>query len=158
MKKETILVTDIPARISHDLQSSCGHRIQWVAADAAVRIPKETVKSFLHPGFFSAAGKIYPSLKALCAKALDKGGHLYMDIYGREVFCVAELFPCFDSYDYANETRHYRWFFIKEDGRLTRVYHTDGRNTLTVTEDVRDLEDKCREQMQKQGWLEICEQ
>lgn len=154
MKKETCCVTDTTVKISHDLRSDRGRQIQWVAADGTVRIPNGTDKSFLHPGLFFAAGKVYPSLNALRVKALDPDGYVYQDIYGREVFCFAELFPCFDSYDYANETRHYRWFFIKENGRLTRIYHTDGRNTVHVTEDLRDLEDICLEQMQAQGWLE----
>ena len=60
---------------------------------------------------------------------------------------------CFDSYDYANETRYYRWFFIKEKGKLTRIYYADERNRIQVTEDVRNLENKCLEKMRKEGWI-----
>ena len=64
-----------------------------------------------------------------------------------------ERFPCFDSYDYAHENRYYWWLFIKEKGKLTRIYHADGTHKIQVTEDVRNLEDKCWQQMKKMDWL-----
>ena len=115
-------------------------------------LPEETKKEFLYPGIFTAAGRAYPSWKALCVEQ-DETGHFCKDIYGRDVFCMSERFPCFDSFDYANETRRYRWFFLKEKGKLTRVYYADERKKIQVTEDVRDLENNCREQMQQLGWL-----
>lgn len=152
MKQEIIHVTDTHASINHDLRCDGGREIQWIGADGTVRIPEETIKDFVYPGLFVAAGKVYTSWKSLCIKQEDSD-FLYKDIYGREVFYDAELFPCFDSYDYANETRHYRWFFIREKGKLTRVYYTDGRRQIQVTENVRNLENRCLEPMQKLGWI-----
>lgn len=152
MKQETIHVSDVHAGIDHELRWDGGRQIQWVAPDGSVRIPEERRKEFLYPGIFTAAGRTYPGWKALCVEQ-DETGHFCKDIYGRDVFCMSELFPCFDSFDCANETRRYRWFFLKEKGKLTRVYYADERKKIQVTEDVRNLENNCREQMQKLGWL-----
>ena len=88
---------------------------------------------------FYRGRKGYPNWKALCIKC-DEDGVLCKDIYGRDVFYMSERFPCFDSFDHANETRYYRWFFLKEKGKLTRVYYADERNIIQITEDVRNLE------------------
>lgn len=144
-------VTNTSVKIDHDLQTNSGQQIQWVRPDGTVRIPEEQDRIFTYPGSFTAAGRKYQNLHFLCVGV--GSGPVYRDIYGREVFCVAKRFPCFDSYDAMYETRHYRWFFIKESGRLTRVYYSDGRNRIQVTEDVRDLEELCREQMEAYGWL-----
>lgn len=151
MKNETVQVTDTNVKIHHDLRTDIGKQIEWVAADGTVRTPEEQDRIFAYPGSFVAAGRVYPNWKALCAQKVS--GPVCRDIYGREVFCVAKLFPCFDSYDYLYETRHYRWFFIKENGSLTRVYYTDERPQLRVTEDVGNLENDCREQMEQYGWI-----
>lgn len=150
MKK--IRITEKHAGIDHELRWDGGREIYWAAPDGTTRIPEETQKTFVYPGPFMAAGKPYVGLRALRAQQ-DETGHICKDLYGREVFYLWERFPCFDSYDYANENRYYRWFFIKEDGKLTRIYHADERKTLEVTEDVRNLENKCREAMEKMGWL-----
>lgn len=150
MKK--IHITENPAGIDHELRWDGGREIYWVAPDGAKRIPEEVKKTYAYPGLFMAAGKPYAGLRGLLAQK-DETGYLGKDIYGREVFYISELFPCFDSYDYANENRYYRWFFIKENGKLIRIYHADERNTVEVTEDVRYLENKCREVMEEMGWL-----
>lgn len=152
MRNGTIHVSNTHAGIDHELRWDGGRKIEWVRSDGTIRIPEEKNRDFLYPGIFTAAGKVYPNWQSLCIRK-DESGHFCRDIYGREVFCMSERFPCFDSYDYANETRRYRWFFIKENGRLIRVYYADGRNKIQVTEDVRDLENKCREQMQELGWI-----
>lgn len=92
---------------------------------------------------FVAAGRHYAELKLIQEK--DAGGSWYLDMYGRRVLCVLERFPCFDESDYLYENRYYRWYFLFENGRLTRVQHTDGTPTVTVTEDVSDLERRCWE-------------
>ena len=152
MEKDRVYVSDIHAGIDHELRWDGGRQILWVTPEGGTRIPEERNREFVYPGAFTAAGKVYPGWKALCSD-WDGSGCLCRDIYGREVFCISELFPCFDSYDYANETRYYRWFFIKEKGKLTRIYYADERNRIQVTEDVRDLENKCLEKMRKEGWI-----
>jgi len=153
MKHEKIHVSENHAGVDHSLRWDGGRQIEWVAPDGSVRIPDEERKEFRYPGVFTAAGRAYPCWKALCVKQ-GNSGYLWKDIYGREVFCLSERFPCFDSYDYANENRYYHWFFIKANGKLTRVYYADERDTIQVTEDVRSLENRCREPMQETGWLE----
>lgn len=152
MENNKIFVSDTHAEIDHELRRDDGKQIEWVAPDGTVRIPEEGKKDFPYPGDFVAAGKAYASWEQLCVEK-EENGCVCKDIYGRKVFYMAERFPCFDSYDYAYEKRYYRWFFLKQNGRLTRVYYADERNQIQVTEDVRNLENKCREQMQNLGWL-----
>lgn len=152
MEQKHIHVTDTHAGVDHELLWDGGKKIQWISSDGTVRTPEEKNKTFLYPGLFFAAGKPYTSWKSLCAST-DDSGILAKDIYGREVLYIFELFPCFDSYDYANEDRYYRWFFIKEKEKLTRIYYADERHKIEVTEDVENLENKCREYLQKAGWL-----
>ena len=152
MKNEKILVNGLPVGIRHEMRQDPGRQIVWASPDGNIRIPIERNRDFFYPGPFTAAGRIYPGWKALCFK-LDESGYLATDIYGREVFCIMERFPCFDSYDYAHENRYYWWLFIKEKGKLTRIYHADGTHKIQVTEDVRNLEDKCWQQMKKMDWL-----
>ena len=153
MKKDRIQVTDTRAQVRfHQLRVDSGRKIEWVADDGNVRIPEEQSKEFSYPGFFNAAGKRYLRWKDLCTNP-DESGFLCRDIYGREVLYITELFPCFDSYDYLNETRYFRWFLIKADGKLTRVYCADDRGVIQVTEDVRDLEYRCIEKMQELNWI-----
>ena len=152
MKDVKMTITDVHEGVGHDLRYDAGRKIIWTSQDGSVRVPEEKTKDYFYPGVFFAAGKPYVTWKELCIYK-DASGYLCKDIFGREVFYVSEQFPCFDSYDYANETRHYRWFFIREKGKLTRVYYTDGRRQIQVTEDVRNLENRCREPMQKLGWI-----
>ncbi len=152
MNCKMILLPDKRKGISHDLCTRSGSEICWVGADGTLRTPQEKRTEVPCLGF-GAAGKIYVNLKMLCAKKSDKENLCY-DAYGREVLCLAELFPCFDSYDYMNENRYYRWFFIREKGKLTRVYHSDTMPEIEITEDVRYVEDHCLERMLELGWIE----
>jgi hypothetical protein len=45
------------------------------------------------------------------------------------------------------------YFHDIENGSLTRVYYSDERPQLRVTEDVGNLENDCREQMEQYGWI-----
>ena len=45
-----------------------------------------------------------------------------------------------DVYDTMYDTRSYRWYFIREDQKLTRIYHDDESMNIYVTEDVRQVE------------------
>ena len=76
------------------------------------------------------------------------------DRYGRQVLYYTELFPCFDSFDYATETRRYRWFLLREGGKLTRIHYTDETNRLYVTEDVEYLENKLWSELCRLRWFE----
>ena len=129
------------ARASYPLCSYGTRRLAWVSPETGevIREPQEKTREFIAGLGFAAGGKSYLSLKQLCREQ-DAAGTWAKDIYGRQVLCLKELFPCFDSYDYANEYRYYRWFFLCEDNKLTRIQFTDTQRKITVTEDVRDLE------------------
>ena len=127
--------------------------ICWVSRESkengepvCTRAPKEQTVEYSKSEGFVAAGRKYQSIQQLCVET-DETGTWCKDRYGREVFCVKERFPCFDSYDYLYEDRYFRWFFLQENGKLTRVHYTDQRNSIYVTEDVANLETKCWEKM-----------
>lgn len=131
--------------------------MQWVSREAgedgqplSVRTPEETTRKYPKVGF-TVARKSYLSLAQLTAKS-DKHGIWCEDCYGREVFCVSERFPCFDSEDFLSEKRYYRWFFLRENGKLWRVFSIDENPILTVTKDVRMFEETCWREMQQQNF------
>ena len=101
---------------------------------------------------FTAAGKTYRNLRQLSPNDVIDG--IDTDDFGRQVLCYRERFPCFDSYDYLHEHRYYRWFFLKEDGKLTRVYTADESGWIYVTEDAENVENKCTELLRQHGWVE----
>lgn len=138
--------------VRYELSTSFAGKLEWVSPDGKVREPEETKAEYAYPGSFTAAGKKYTSWKQLCVTT-DESGFFARDIYGREVFCMRERFPCFDSYDYLYENRYYRWFFLREGNKLTRVYYTDERDVIHVTEDVRNLESKCWTEMKEKGYV-----
>lgn len=120
--------------------------IRWVSretddngAPLYTRNPQQTTTEYPSPGVFRAAGKTYTSRNQLTI-VKDEDGVWCKDMYGRQVLCVRERFPCFDSYDFAHENRYYYWYFIREGDRLTRVYYSDGGKRIIVTEDVDELE------------------
>ena len=91
----------------------------------------------------AAAGREYTDVSQLTARREDEHGPWATDRYGRYVLAVSERFPCFDSADYLYENRYFRWFLLCLDGKFICVYHTDETDTVTVTEDVLDLEEPC---------------
>lgn len=99
---------------------------------------------------FMVAGRPYASVKQLDPDRYGDGTWS-RDIYGRQVLCFWERFPCFDSSDLLYEDRFYRWFFFFEGGKFIRLQHTDGRPIVTVTENVSDIESGFWEQMQRLG-------
>lgn len=101
---------------------------------------------------FTAAGMQYRMLKQLSPQDVVNG--IDTDIYGRQVLSVRERFPCFDSYDYQHEHRYHRWFFLKENGRLTRIYTADESGWIHVTEDAENIENDCVELLKQVGWVE----
>lgn len=152
MKKRELRIGQTHQGIDHALRWDGGRRVDWIAPDGSVRTPQEKNRSFLHPGFFIAAGRPYTSWRQLCGYTRENEG-VFRDIYGREVLYLSERYPCFDSYDYATEKRRYRWFFIKSGGKLTRVYVADDRRQLQVTEDVASVENQCLMKMRQVGWV-----
>lgn len=142
-------------KANYDLSMYSTQRIRWVSREKnelgeplSVRIPSETSQKFSLFGDFIADGKSYQTWDQLCQTETETPD-LYRDIYGRLVFYTTKLFPCFDSWDYIHENRRYRWFFILGDGKMTRVFYTDGRSKIHVTEDVECIEDDCWEELQK---------
>ena len=117
--------------------------VEWVGPQG-VRIPEPETKEVPAGLPFIAAGKLYATRAQLCAKEGETENH-YKDIYGRDVLYLSERFPCFDSEDFLNEKRHFHWYLIIENGRMTRVFYADRTKTMTVTEDVGFLENKCWE-------------
>ena len=94
---------------------------------------------------FIAAGKIYlsefqlvtvPSQEHRCKEASSYWVRLSQDAFGREVLCVSERFPTFDSYDALYEDRYYRWYYIRHQGGLTLVYTQDDSDKVKVTENI----------------------
>ena len=131
---------------------SYDYGIRWKQTDGSVRTPEESKRNFLYPGVFWAGGRPYTSIHQLCAEKQDEQGHVCKDIYGREVFAEWERFPCFDSYDYLYENRYYRWFYIRNNDRLSCVYYTDERNKIEVTEDVKKLPERCWKAIREHKW------
>jgi len=128
-------------------------RVEWVdeTTGQLCRSPQEQTAAFQADGPFTAAGQSYTDVKQLTAQ--DLGNGLYRDVYGRTVLAFRERFPCFDSYDAMHENRYYRWWFLLENQRLTRMYREDDRTELYVTEDVLNLECKCTRQLKEVGWV-----
>lgn len=159
-----MLLTDAGAgeRINTCLCSRPSRQLRWESREKdssgkalRVRIPQESSASFSLPGFFDAADRRYDSLEALTAEKCFDGS--FFDCHGRRVICFTERFPCFDSYDRLYEDRHYRWWFILEPERLTRIYHEDDTKDVFVTEDVRMLEKNCSEWLQGLGCIRKAE-
>ena len=135
-------------------------RLEWVSRRSdpegkpyRVRTP-ESRTEVMPKNAFTAAGKEYASVSQLVARWEDEHGPWATDRYGRFVLTVAERFPCFDSSDYLYESRYFRWFLLCLDGKFTCVYHTDGTDTVTVTEDVLDLEEPCWKKINEQKCFE----
>ena len=146
------------ARVEHSggggYSSAGSTRIQWVSRETDAegepiqeRRPAPAEVKQLDVGF-RAAGKIYPDLSKLAVHE-EQSGPWALDMYGRTVLALRERFPCFDSSDLLYEHRYFRWFYLFQDGKLTCVYHTDESHTVTVTEDVLDIEDQCWREMQE---------
>ena len=136
-------------RVRYSRSMYSAQSIRWVSTEqdengepAVTRVPVESSRKLRYPGRFTADGKIYQDWRQLCCKETNVSG-VYTDVYGRSVFCYAERFPCFDSEDYLYENRFYRWFFILDEGKITRVFYTDGCNQIDVTEDVANIEYIC---------------
>ncbi len=129
-------------------------RLEWVSRERDARgEPRRTrrplgVKLFFPAACFMAAGRPYFGLAMLAAHR-EKGSPWAKDVYGRDVLVMTERFPCFDSFDYLHEDRYFRWYLLCHGGKFTCVCHTDKTPAVTVTEDVRDLEDDLWKKIQE---------
>ena len=145
--------------IHYELSSYGSQYIEWVSPETdsggepvSVRIPKEKTVEIGINTPFTLGGKTYLNINHFICT--DKNKTWGTDVYGRTVLCLKSRFPCFDSYDYLSETRHYRWFFLREGNKLHRVFVTDERKIIYVTEDVARLENDCWKEMQKLGYCQ----
>ena len=127
-------------------------RLEWFdLLTQSVRRPEPVKKEFQTGLPFRAAGKNYRNLAELTHQR-EEGSEWARDIYGRQVLCMEERFPCFDSYDYLYENRCYRWFYIRSGDRLTCVYYTDERKQIEITEDVKKLPERCWKAIREHKW------
>ena len=143
--------------VDYDLLSSGGTALEWVLRSdpGAVRVPEEKTEVYPEGKPFTAAGRQYLTTSELRAARKDEPSRTwYLDRYGRKVFYVIERYPCFDSYDLIHENRYHRWYFLCEDGALTRIYKADDKPKIYVTEDVAVVENLCWEEMEKYGYPE----
>lgn len=117
------------------------------------RIPQPcTYKYSLRDGFQIGDVK-YRSFSELRDKVLNEERHLYQDTHGRIFAEVRKRFPCFDSFDYANENRFYHWLYLTENGKISLVYYEDEREDITVTEDISKIESVVWGEMIYLGWV-----
>ena len=134
-------------------------RLEWVSIEKdendeplVRRAPRpKTMLYFSLLGFF-AAGRYYTSWRQLIAEH-DMGYEHCRDKYGREVVYAWEHFPCFDSYDYANEDRSRHWFLLRKGDRLTYIQAVDGAFFVHVTEDVQDIRYSCWSKLKDSGLM-----
>lgn len=134
--------------------SSC---VEWRSRDEnsmIVRQPEETNRIYDLGESFVVGKREYESLEDLYVET-DESCCWCQDVYGQKVLYLRERFPCFDSEDYLTEKRKYRWFFLRENNQLHRVFFADDSRKIYVTEDVKYLEDSCLEQMKEIGYVKM---
>jgi len=144
--------------VHYVLSSYFTKKVEWVSLETdgdgkplVVREPEEVTCQYSRREPFILAGKQYPNLNRFLRKMENDWAE---DIYGRKVLCARELYPCFDSYDYMNENRYHRWFLIREGDRLSRLFMSDDRDKIFVTEDVANVESDVWKLMQETGFCQ----
>lgn len=137
--------------IDHPGYWSGGLKVQWRNPETGeIRVPEELNRSVSAFGPFTAGCRTYRNLSELeTGKTQDP--QVFQDAYGRQVLRLRERFPCFDSYDYASEDRHFHWYYLKDGEKLVRIYYADDRKEIQITEDVGLLEQDGWEAMAKRG-------
>ena len=125
-----------------------GRLVFW-EGPKGTRAPRPVKRDYGCLGLFRAGKLPYLHVKQLLALPMGKG--LYRDGYGRRVLAYKERFPCFDSYDRANEKRYYHWAYLVCAGRLICVYFEDENRCVTVTEDVAEVPGEHYEAMRDAG-------
>ena len=143
-------------RVRYDIESYLTEQVQWVSTQSPsqTRQPVERTWRFRKNNGFTAAGKDYKALYQLRDKKVPDCFHWYEDIYGREVFCIfRRKYPAMDADDTMYDNRLLRWYFLREDGKLTRIYHADGSPNIYVTEDVAYVEYGIWRQMRNERYF-----
>lgn len=132
--------------------------LEWISPECSengeplvCRVPEPEKRKY--HACFTAGGKKYRNIKQMTSRCMDAEKGLYKDSFGRNVILVKELFPCFDSFDYAAENRYYRWHFLIWKEKLICVHSADDSRIIEVTEDVAVLSGKVWESMQAAGIL-----
>ena len=144
--------------VRYDSASYSAMQLQWISQeteeDGSTRRTRQPHEQTTRYSDFpiQAAGKTYHSLDQLTC---GNKGHcrLYRDIHNRLVFRMVKPFPCFDEFDAMCETRMYRWFFLREGDKLTRIHTSDDSSEIYVTEDVEHLECCVWEHMLQWGYF-----
>ena len=139
-------------RLSCPLMSVGTVEAEWRRADKPEfrRIPEEKIVRFGKNQPLTILNERYPGLfDADSPFGNLTHGRQTTDRYGRDIICFLERFPCFDSEDYANENRYFRWFFVREGDVIARVFYEDETDEVIVTEDVRYIETSCWEELRK---------
>lgn len=144
--------------VRYDAASYSAMQLQWISQeteeDGSTRRTRQPHEQTTRYSDFpiQAAGKTYHSLDQLTC---GNKGHcrLYRDIHNRLVFRMVKPFPCFDEFDAMYETRMYRWFFLREGDKLTRIHTSDDSSEIYVTEDVERLECCVWEHMLQWGYF-----
>lgn len=134
--------------------------VDWVDLEGSAcarRIPRPRIRRYSLCNGFRVGKAEYRCLSELRAEILDQEKHLYKDVHGRVFAEVEERFPCFDSFDYANEDRYYHWLYLIENGKLFLVYYMDEDERVTVTEDVKEIEANVWREMVRLGWTKDVE-
>lgn len=133
------------------------YSVVWIENGRERPQPQESKREFQLASGFEAAGRKYTGLSQLLAEKINDSGE-YKDVYGRRVFEVKERFPCFDSYDYLNENRYFRWFYIQEEGKLCCVYYADKRKNIEITEDAATVNRRSFKAMKEAGYCDCIEE
>ena len=146
------------AKVAYELISFFTEKVEWVSMETdkngnpvEVRVPHESTVEYSRNLPFTMAGKRYLDLNHFLKKMDGEWGE---DVFGRKIFCVTELYPCFDSYDYLNEKRHHRWFFIREKNTISQLFMSDDRKKIYVTEDVQNVAPRVWKSMKEEGFCQ----
>lgn len=133
-------------------------RVKWISIETdaegnavAERVPEEVETTCDRDESFTVAGKSYTDFRHFLQSEEGAWGR---DVYDREVLCVKERFPCFDSADFLYESRYYRWYYIRKGNSLSEVYAADDSNKIMVTEDVLFVNGTSWSAMQKNGFCQ----
>ncbi len=143
-------------RVSYDGKTYLAERLRWESSrDSGIfREPQPSTRKFRRGDGFTAAGRDYDSLRQLRVKQVPEESGWYEDQYGREVLYLAERkYFAMDIYDTLYDNRCLRWYFIRENHKLTRIYSDDESSWIYVTEDVQDLEYDCWREMKNRHYF-----